>query len=140
MFMLVVDDFGVRYTNRSDVKRLLTTLRTKYRLTTDWTGSRNIGLALVWDYDNCTVDLTMLGYIACTLQRFDHSPHDHKMLPTPGSHRSMERASNLLFLADVTPVLDLIDKKRLQEVLGNLLYYARAIEGTMLPALGTLAT
>ena len=49
MFTLVVDDFGVRYTKRSDVDRFLTTLRTKYRLTTDWTGSRYIGLTLTWD-------------------------------------------------------------------------------------------
>ena len=39
MFTLVVDDFGIRYTKCSDVERLLTTLCTKYRLTTtaDWT-------------------------------------------------------------------------------------------------------
>jgi hypothetical protein len=39
-----------------------------------------------------------------------------------------------------SPALDVSDKKRIQEVLGTLLYYARAIDSTMLPAIGTLAT
>ena len=60
MFLLVVDDFGVRYTKRSDVERLVTTLCTKYHLATDWTGSRYIGLMLMWDYEHCTIDLTIM--------------------------------------------------------------------------------
>jgi hypothetical protein len=60
MFLLVVDDFGVRYTKRSDVEHLVTTLCTKYHLATDWTGSRYIGLMLMWDYEHCTIDLTIM--------------------------------------------------------------------------------
>ena len=125
MFTLVVDDFGVRYTNRSDVECLLTTLCTKYRLTTDWTGSRYIGLALVWDYDNHTVDLTMPGYIAHALQRFDHSP------PTQPQHAPhawiapQYGARQQFVVPDVMPVLDLLDKNRVQEVLGTLLLYCQ---------------
>jgi hypothetical protein len=32
MFTLVVDDFGVRYTNKNDVERLLTVLKKEYKL------------------------------------------------------------------------------------------------------------
>lgn len=130
----------MRYTNRSDVEHLLNTLRTKYRLITDWTGSQYIGLALVWDYDNSTVNLTMPGYIARALQQFDHSP------PTQPQHAPhawiapQYGARQQFVVPDVMPVLDLLDKKCVQEVLGTLLYYARAIDCTMLPALGTLAT
>ncbi len=41
---------------------------------------------------------------------------------------------------DGTPALDAADTKRVQEVIGVLLYYARAVDATMLTALGTLAT
>ena len=68
MFSLVVDDFGVHYTKHCDVERLLTTLCTKYRLTTDWTDSRYIGLTLMWDYEHRTIDLTIPGYIVRALQ------------------------------------------------------------------------
>ena len=130
----------MRYTNRSDVEHLLNTLRTKYRLITDWTGSQYIGLALVWDYDNGTVNLTMPGYIARALQQFDHSP------PTQPQHAPhawiapQYGARQQFVVPDVMPVLDLLNRKCVQEVLGTLLYYARAIDCTMLPALGTLAT
>jgi hypothetical protein len=41
---------------------------------------------------------------------------------------------------DDAPYLDAGDQKRGQEVLGTLLYYARAVDYTMLPAIGTIAT
>ena len=41
---------------------------------------------------------------------------------------------------DHTPALDAADRQRVQEVIGVLLYYARAVDSTLLTALGTLAT
>jgi hypothetical protein len=39
-----------------------------------------------------------------------------------------------------SPTLDAKSKTRIQEVIGVLLYYARAVDNTMLPALGSIAT
>jgi hypothetical protein len=140
MFTLVVDDFGVRYTNSVDVEKLLHILGTKYRFTTDWTGRRYIGLTLTWDYTLRTLDLTMPGYIERALSRFKH--------PKPGCPQHAPHAWNAPIYGakqqfvshDETPSLDLKDKQRVQEVLGTLLYYARAVDSTMLVAIGTLAT
>mmetsp|Transcript_27287 Transcript_27287/g.38602 ORF Transcript_27287/g.38602 Transcript_27287/m.38602 type:complete len:96 (-) Transcript_27287:381-668(-) len=41
---------------------------------------------------------------------------------------------------DTTAALNVANTKKVQEVLGTLLYYARAIDSTMLPAIRTLAT
>eukprot|EP00543_Licmophora_paradoxa_P016971 CAMPEP_0202474320 /NCGR_PEP_ID=MMETSP1360-20130828/92320_1 /ASSEMBLY_ACC=CAM_ASM_000848 /TAXON_ID=515479 /ORGANISM="Licmophora paradoxa, Strain CCMP2313" /LENGTH=231 /DNA_ID=CAMNT_0049101437 /DNA_START=1074 /DNA_END=1765 /DNA_ORIENTATION=+ len=41
---------------------------------------------------------------------------------------------------DTSPALDLDDKKCVQEVLGTLLYYARAIDSTIVPDIGTITT
>jgi hypothetical protein len=37
-FSLVVDDFGVKYVNKADVEHLMTSLKSTYKLTADWTG------------------------------------------------------------------------------------------------------
>jgi hypothetical protein len=38
-FTLLVDDFGIKYTNRDNAIHLLTALEELYTVTTDWTGS-----------------------------------------------------------------------------------------------------
>lgn len=83
-FSLVVDDFGVKYQVTEHAEHLILTLREKYVITLDWTGAKYIGLTIDWDYKNRTVDISMPGYIAKALQRFQHekpikpqhSPHN----------------------------------------------------------------
>jgi hypothetical protein len=140
MFTLVVDDFGVKYTNKANVDRLLEVLQKEYKCSTDWTGSRYVGLALDWDYDKGTCDISMPRYIERALTRFEHPTPTHKehsphpwTAPVYDSCQQYEQQDN-------TPFIDAKNKLRLQEVLGTLLYYARAVDGTMIPSIGTLAT
>jgi hypothetical protein len=50
-FCIVVDDFGVKYTNKEDAKHLLASLQAcNYKLSTDWTSSCYCGLTVQWDY------------------------------------------------------------------------------------------
>ena len=49
-FTLVIDNFGVKYTQREDIGHLKTVLDTNYKITTDWTGTRYMGITLDWDY------------------------------------------------------------------------------------------
>lgn len=140
MFTLVVDDFGVRYDNKSQADKLLQVLQKKYRVSCDWTGARYIGLTINWDYINGTVDISMPGYINRALQRFghtkpkrpEHSPHEWT---TPNYGARQQYATT-----DSTPFIDIKQVRHVQEVVGTLLYYARAVDSTMLAALGTIAT
>jgi hypothetical protein len=140
MFTLVVDNFGVCYTNRANVERLLKILKQDYELTTDWEGTRYVRLTLDWDYANGHVNISMPGYVQRALQRFDHnkprraqdSPHEWTA-PIYGSSQQYAAQDN-------TPALDLKDVKRVQEVLGTFLYYGRAVDCTMLAAIGSIAT
>jgi hypothetical protein len=50
-FSLVVDDFGIKYTNVENAHFILTALQEKYKITTDWSGSKYCGLTLNWNYD-----------------------------------------------------------------------------------------
>jgi hypothetical protein len=49
-FTLVVDDFGVKYDNKDDVKHLISSLSQDYTIDTNWEGTRYLGLTLDWDY------------------------------------------------------------------------------------------
>ncbi|CAJ1934140.1 unnamed protein product [Cylindrotheca closterium] len=139
MFSLVVDDFGVRYTAKSNIERLITVLQGKYKTSVDWTGSRYIGMQIDWDYENGTVDISMPGYVERALQRFTH--------PAPTRHESSPHAwiapvygSRQQFATtDDSPFLDVKDQTTISEVVGTFLYYGRAIDLSMLPALGTIA-
>lgn len=140
MFTLVVDDFGVRYTTKSTVDRLLTTLQQEYKCSTDWNGTRYIGLTLDWNYAERTLNISMPGYIERALQRFEH-PTPTKPEHSPHAWNAPTYGSLQQYVTTITsPLLDIKQTKRVQEVLGTLLYYARAIDCTLVPAIGTIAT
>lgn len=71
-FSLVVDDFGIKYTNTADANHLIAALKAEYECTTDWTGALYCGLTLQWDYLARTVDISMPGYVQAALTKFQH--------------------------------------------------------------------
>jgi hypothetical protein len=140
-FSLVVDDFGIKYTKRADVDHLLTCLKLKYVVKEDWTAERYCGLTLKWDYTKRTCEISMPGYIERVLQRFAHSPPAR---PERSPHRWLrpEYGASVQYAPpdDDTCPLPQSGIKRIQEVIGCLQYYARAVDGTMLAALGTISS
>ena len=82
VFTLVVDNFGVNYPNRQDVKHLRNTLQWLYPVTTYLKGSKKLALALKWDYINITVDLSILNYVPEALHKF-HSKAPENPQDTP---------------------------------------------------------
>ena len=142
VFSLVVDDFGVRYTLQADADHLITTLQTcGYQVSTDWEGSRYVGLTLDWDYTARTCDISMPGYIARALQRFQHpTPPVPEHSPHPWQRPTYGATTQYAPPPDTSASIAAPDKLRLQEVLGTLLYYARALDSTLLTAISELAT
>ena len=141
IFSLVVDDFGVRYTSQSDADHLIATLESAYHVSVDWNGARYCGLSLAWDYNARTCDVSMPGYIDRALQRFQHdAPRTPEHSPHPWQRPNYGAKTQFATLPDATsPALDAADKLRILEVLGTLLFYARAIDSTLLTAIGELA-
>ena len=120
---------------------LITTIQKDYKLTIDWTGKHYLGLTLDWDYDNRTVDLSMPGYIDQALQRFQHpAPSRPQHSPHAWISPDYGAATQWAIDADETPLLETSELKTLQQILGTLLYYARAVDNTMLVAISTLAS
>ena len=142
VFCLVVDDFGVRYTSKDDADHLIASLKAcNYQLSTDWEGSRYCGLSLSWDYKARTCDISMPGYIERALKRFNHpAPARPELSPHPWERPNYGAKSQLTPILDTSEPLTPKEKLHLQEVLGTLLYYARAVDSTILPALSELST
>jgi hypothetical protein len=140
-FSLVVDDFGVKYVGREHAEHLIDTLRSLYTVTEDWTGTLYLGMTLHWDYEARTVDCSMPGYVQKALTRFQHpAPTRPQHSPHAWTPPSYGIAVQLTPPPDTSAPLPPADITRIKEVVGTLLYYARAIDSTMLVALGTIAS
>lgn len=140
-FSLVVDDFGVKYVGKEHAEHLLHTLQQKYKVTGDWDGSLYCGITLDWNYTNGTVDLSMPGYVQRALQRFQHTiAKRQEHAPYPWIPPKYGAPVQYATPDDATPPLDKEAITRLQQIVGVFLFYARAIDNTMLPALGDLAS
>jgi hypothetical protein len=140
-FALCVDDFGVKYVGKEHADHLIQTLQGHYEISMDWNGRRYIGLTLQWDYQHRSVHLSMPGYCEKAGQRFHHSkPNKPQHQPYPSAPRTYGNIQQFCNSADTSPALGKQQKTFVQEVIGVFLYYARAVDCTMLTALGSLAT
>jgi len=141
VFTLVVDDFGVKYTRKEDAQHLMATLNKLYKCSEDWEGTRYCGLTIAWDYDKHTCDISMPGYIERALTRFEH-PTPTRPQHSPHAWQKPQYGAKKQYAIpdDESPPLSPAERTRVQEVLGTLLFYARAVDGTLLAAVGTIAT
>ena len=141
-FVLVVDDFGVEYEDKKHATHLLDALNQHYEaVSEDWKGLLFCGIKLDWDYTMKTVDLSMPGYITQALHKFQHeTPKLQQHAPHKHNEVQYGRKIQLTEPADTSPPLSKDDIKRLQQIIGTLLYYARAVDSTMLVALSDLSS
>ena len=140
-FTLCVDDFGIKYVGREHAEHLATILNEHYKCSQDWDGQRYLGMNIDWDYTGKNVHLSMLEYVPEALTRFQHAPPNkpqHQPYPhvQPTYGAKVQYAEN----EDTSPLLNKTEKTFVQEVIGTFLYYARCVNSTMLPGLGSLAT
>ena len=140
MFSLVVDDFGVKYTGAEHAEHLIKALQSHYQLSVDWTGGMFCGITLKWDYEKRTVDLSMLGYIQKALLKFQH-PTPTVPVDAPHKHTPIKYgAQPQMVPIDMSPKLSPTDITRVQNIVGTLLYYSRAVDSTLATALSTIAS
>ena len=63
IFCLCVDDVGVKYFSKEDVKHLHDTLAKEYNCKIDWSGENFIGYKVNWDYERGFIDISIPDYI-----------------------------------------------------------------------------
>jgi hypothetical protein len=139
-FALVVDDFGIKYESDDDAQHLIDSLTPFYDISIDKEGQRFIGLTLDWDYVARELHVSMPGYVPKALVRFNHKP-PAKPQHSPYPHQPINYGAKTQHTKeeDNTPLLNKDKKKFVQEVTGVFLFYARAVDSTMLVALSAIA-
>jgi hypothetical protein len=93
-----------------------------------------------WDYKNRTCDISVPGYVANVLSKFQHdSPkqpqHTQSRYVTP-----VYGAKNQYATQDETPPLTVKQCINIQTVTGSVLYYARSVYPTVIMPLNDIAT
>jgi len=140
-FALVVDDFAVKYVKKEHLLHLQRALQSKYVITIDDEAKQFCGIDLSWNYRKRTVTLSMPGYVKKLLHKLqhkqpakpEHNPHTWKP-PKYGQHAQYVEPTPDL------PILPPQRIKRIQKILGSLLYYARAVDHTILMTVNDLAS
>ncbi len=140
LFTLIVDNVGVKYVSKNDVNHLITSIETTYTLTEDWTGNLYCGITLKWDYVNQHVDISMPNYIKKKLQEYGHIiPTRLHSCPYHPEPRKFGTETQAPLPPNATHPLNTAGIKRVQQIVGSILYYARAVDMTVLMGLSLIA-
>ncbi len=99
------------------------------------------GIALKWNYVKGYVDPAMVKYVMKQLTKYGHiaplKPQHCPYLPNPIKYGKDNQSPSPL---DDSPILDKAGKKRVQQIVGCFLYYARAVDPTILMALSEISS
>jgi hypothetical protein len=136
-----VDDFGIKYKTPDDAEHLIKCLQLLYEIKVDKTGSRYLGFTNPFDDAQQTVSLSMPDYIPKLLERF-FPDQVLRGQPTPAKYEPVIYCSDgqKVKRTDSSPTLTATEKLRLQEIVGAILFYARAVNCTMLTAVNHVAS
>ncbi len=135
-----MDDFGVEYMGVKHFDYLLNLLKKFHGVQFNMAGDKLAGILIQWDYSCKRCRLSMLGYIDNLLLKFKH-PHPTKPRLSPHTCLpiSYGAKTQLTPESDTSALLDDKCKHRIQEIVGSLLYYARAVDKKLLVALSAIA-
>ena len=147
VFTLIVDDFGIKTKSIDEANHLIEALREIYELKVDYTGAKYLGIQLDWDLTPApgmprSVRLSIPGYVHKGLARFDvivdtvHPTDSPGIFVPPKYGRTAPQTAS----RDDTRPLSPVAAKRIQEITGTFLYYARAVDPTMLRAINRIGS
>jgi hypothetical protein len=141
-FNLAVDDFGIRYIGKGNLQHLYNAIQQEtYDIVEDRAGKLFCGINLKWNYSNGYVNLSMSKYVIKKLTRCAHPAPDrpqlYPFLPNPIMYGKDIQTPTP---TDDSPLLDNAQNKCIQQVVDSFLYYARAVNPTILMALFDITT
>ena len=133
-------DFGIKYERQEYIRHLLNALKTIYKISEDWDEKIYCGLKLELDYYKREVLVSMQNYATNALHKFQHpTPKRTQYAPYQWTRPNYGATKQLTTPLDNSTLIREERKRRIQKNIGTFLYYARAVDFTMLPALNTLA-
>jgi hypothetical protein len=140
-FTLVVDDFLIKFKNRSDADHLLSALRELYTITSDFALTQKyVGITLCHNKATRTIDMSMPGYVKKAILRFKRTHlkgADSPIIYVPPKYGPFQQEVQ----AELTPTpLTPAEKLEMQEIVGVFLFYARAVDPLMLTAINKIGS
>ncbi len=104
-------------------------------------GDLYCGIKFLWDYNARTLDISMPGYIKKLLHKYKHkmpkNPQHCLYTPVPKQYGAEAQAP---LPTNISPKLSDDKIKEIQRVVGSILYYAQAVNITVLMALSSIAS
>ena len=139
-FVLVVDDFGIKYLKREDFDHLIGVLKRHYDVSVDIHGKEFVKIELDWNYDKGEVHLSMEPYLRKALRQFDNLV-PKKRQDSPYPHIEPKYGAKVQFAEyDDSPAVGKDGQTHIQKVNGKFLWYGRAVDPTTLVPLSALAS
>jgi hypothetical protein len=106
----------------------------------NWTGNPYCGVTLKWNYKKHHVDLAMPAYVMKQLTKYSHTaplkPQHCLYSPNPIKYGKDNLSPSSL---DKSPCLNKVQKKRIRQIVGSFLFYAQAVDPTILIVLMEIA-
>ena len=111
-----------------------------YKFKVNFDAKQYFGIHLNWNYVNRTVRCSMRRYVDQALEKLKHIfTSKHHYAPSKIDRPNYGAKIQFVKIDTVTP-LSLVQIKHIERVVGKFLYYARAIDNTMLHALNDIAS
>ena len=140
-FTLVVDDFLIKYKEQTALDHLFTALRELYVITTDLSDTKKyVGITLYHNIKKNYIDMSIPGYVVRACQRFQRTnlrKADSPIIYVPPRYGKFQQE---VHLEPLSIPLTSTESKELQEIVGVFLFYARAVDPTMLTAINKIAS
>ena len=115
-------------------------LRENYEIALDTNATQYIGINLDWNYAKRTLRCSIPGYVKEALEEFMHElPKFLCYAPSKAAQRIYGQRMQFAHIDESDKLTDK-EIKYIQKVTGKFLYYARAVDPTMLHALNDIAT
>ena len=128
------------WSNKDSMKHFIKTLRQLYTVKVNWEGSKYLGMNIAVDRTHRHVTLSMPGYIEKLLRKL--RPLGIKAATTPAiySAPNYKSAKAQTATVDSSPLASPQQKHELQVIIGTLLYYARAVDPSILTVVHELGS
>ena len=115
-FVLVVDDFGIKYTKKEDLDHLISLLKSHHDVSVDLKGKEFVKIELHWVYEKEEVHLFMEPYLRKALIRFNNLV-PKKCQDSPCLHIKPEYGAKVQYAEyDTLPAVGKGEQKHIQMV------------------------
>lgn len=127
-FTLVVDDFGIKYTNDDNLKQFLSILQqpiSKWKIKVDRTGGKYNGIRLNWNYNENTLIQDIPNYVTDNIARLNLQIKNRR---TPAKYIPPQYGKVEMAPEETETPCTPEESKLIERVHGIFLYYSRKVD------------